>query len=509
MQRETIKVGISSGSFMKNNWHWLVVLVLVCFNFWQIKHHVLWRDEMQHWLIAAQSRTLPELWANLELEAQAGMWHLLLWCLSKISMNPVIMQFVHFAIGTATVVLVMRSAPFPRLIRMLVVMGYYFSFEYLLISRNYVLGVFLVVLFCSLYEKVKQQPTIGGIVLGVLANTSIFGAVISLSLLIGLLIDKRKEDELSPEGSSVVKKYYVTLISVYMMLFLGIVLTMLLRQSPDLEGWHLTVSVQNVFEIFKNLASGLAPVPVVSPNFWNYSYISTTTNQGAALLISLMVFCCALCALARTHIGLLAFMSGVGLMGTMQYVKWYYTLHHSGHAFILFVACMWLGTTSWRSRLHSPFIGQISLCCCILLLSVNVCAAGIAAFFHATRPFSGSKRMAGFMSADSIAARPVVAHLDYAATSVSGYLGKSFFMVGNRKYERFIRWNKDRQKDVAVKDILECVVIVAQQSKKNPLVLLNYPESAWKEYLIHSVDGSIVVDENFYLYDIPVRSDAL
>ena len=74
----------------------------------------MWRDEVHCWLVARDSATPWDVVKNRAYDGQPPLWYLLLWCLQRISANPLSMQVVHVAIAVAVVWLFVAYAPFGR-----------------------------------------------------------------------------------------------------------------------------------------------------------------------------------------------------------------------------------------------------------------------------------------------------------------------------------------------------------------------------------------------------------
>ena len=71
--------------------------------FFLIQSHEMWRDELQAWLLARDSISITELFQNLKYEGHPGLWHLLLYPLTRISKIHESMQLLHVGIEMATV----------------------------------------------------------------------------------------------------------------------------------------------------------------------------------------------------------------------------------------------------------------------------------------------------------------------------------------------------------------------------------------------------------------------
>ena len=92
----------------------LIIVGFVGLGFVGIVNHEMWRDELQAWLIARDSSSIPELIRNLKTEGHPGLWHLCLYFLKHLTRDPVIMQLFHLLIATGAVVLFVKFSPFKK-----------------------------------------------------------------------------------------------------------------------------------------------------------------------------------------------------------------------------------------------------------------------------------------------------------------------------------------------------------------------------------------------------------
>ncbi|MBI4794559.1 MAG: hypothetical protein HY790_01735, partial [Deltaproteobacteria bacterium] len=113
--------------------------------------HEMWQDEWQAWLIARESLSIPDLFRNLRYEGHPGLWHLVLFLVSRVTPNPLGMQILHLLVATGAVYVFLKYSPFTRLQKILFILGYFPFYEYTVISRNYGLGVLGLFGFCALF----------------------------------------------------------------------------------------------------------------------------------------------------------------------------------------------------------------------------------------------------------------------------------------------------------------------------------------------------------------------
>src|SRR5437016_4707519 len=71
-------------------------------------HHVMWRDELEPWLLARDSVSLPELVANLRTNGHPLLWYFCLYALNALTHLPWIMQWMHVMLAATSVFLIVR-----------------------------------------------------------------------------------------------------------------------------------------------------------------------------------------------------------------------------------------------------------------------------------------------------------------------------------------------------------------------------------------------------------------
>ena len=144
-------------------------------------HHEMWRDELQAWSIALASPSLRDLLGNITYEGHPAFWYLLLYALTRCSDNPFLMQVFHLSVATAGIYVFARFAPFTRVQKLYFAFGYFPLYEYGVISRSYVLGVVGLFAFCAWHQRVREGALAPALILALVANTSVYGAMMALA----------------------------------------------------------------------------------------------------------------------------------------------------------------------------------------------------------------------------------------------------------------------------------------------------------------------------------------
>ena len=481
--------------------YWALFAILQCFNFYQILTHAMWRDELQTWSLVRESGTLMELFHNMRYDGFPPLWYLALWFISKASASPLAMQLFHFICSFAVQLLVMTRAPFSVKMRLAIVAGYYISFEYCLISRAYVLGVLLIFLYCSYRSQLANRPVLRAVIWGALANTSVYGAILSLAFVTDELVMfvKGLREALDSRGRKAID--LAGFLAVYGGLLAIAVAFMLSPADGNFsEGWRLHPDLNElIYEFCRNLVF-LLPVPLARPTFWNTLALTDFSGFSRWMIIpsALVIMSAVWLALRPSQRYLRLFMLGFGGIWIFTVVKYYGFVRHVGTEVILFVACVWLAAdergTSW------PVASRGSQWAIWCILAVNLLAWGMASIYHLRYDFSGSVEMARVIRGMGSNPPPIVADADNAASSVAGYLNMPLYYVSNRRQQTYIRWNRERTGGGSG-DALDLARDLVAGGDPRVLLLLNYPLEGERARFLARTRDAIVGDETFYLYE--------
>lgn len=182
----------------KNNQVFSIVVTLIffCLGLFGILNHSMWRDELNVWLITRDSSSLGELFGNIKYEGHPALWYLFLYLLNQFTSNPVAMQCLHLLIATGAIYIFIRFSPFTQLQKALFAFGYLPFYEYLVISRNYAIGLLLIFAFCALYPTRINSYFWLSVILFLLANSNAYCLFISLALGLTLIIEYSFEQKI-------------------------------------------------------------------------------------------------------------------------------------------------------------------------------------------------------------------------------------------------------------------------------------------------------------------------
>jgi hypothetical protein len=143
----------------KNSHAFFLFIIAAAVGVVSMYYHEMWRDESQAFLIVRDSKNLAELWQNVRYEGHPILWHFVLYISYHIFPSIYTIQVVHLIIALSVVALIAWYSPFTLLEKFLLIFSYFFSFEYLVISRNYAIGIMLLLAAVILFLRRKSAPS--------------------------------------------------------------------------------------------------------------------------------------------------------------------------------------------------------------------------------------------------------------------------------------------------------------------------------------------------------------
>jgi hypothetical protein len=163
-----------------------------------IPYHEPWADEAQSWLLARDA-SLAQLWGHLlHYEGTPGLWQTLVHALIRLGLPYSAYGFVSALLGLAAVVLLLRYAPLPLFIRILLPFTYYLCYQYAVIARSYALIPPLLFGVAAIYPNATRKPVLTTLLLCLLAGVSVHGFLISVCIWVTLYLTSHSVPRLIP-----------------------------------------------------------------------------------------------------------------------------------------------------------------------------------------------------------------------------------------------------------------------------------------------------------------------
>ena len=147
-----------------------------------IHRHEPWADEAQSWLLGRDA-SLTDLWGRLlHYEGTPGLWQTLVHALIRLGLSYPAYSYVSAVLALAAVWLLLRYAPLPLFIRILLPFTYYLCYQYAAVARSYALIAPLLFAIAALYPQAPRRPVLMTILLCLLAGVSAHGILVSVCI---------------------------------------------------------------------------------------------------------------------------------------------------------------------------------------------------------------------------------------------------------------------------------------------------------------------------------------
>jgi hypothetical protein len=472
--------------------------------------HELWRDELQAWQIARASNGFHSLVHNTRYEGHPILWFALLSPLAHAHSGPGAMQLLQFLIASTTISVAVWRAPFTLLQRALFVFGYFVLYEYGVLARSYGLGamVLVVTLAIAATRGRRRWPVIGAL-LGLVALTSAFGALVAVVVLLGLGVDegiRRRNESGSSAGSAAM------LVGGALTLTGLAVAYLQAGHAPGDTGsynrWRTNLDVGLGASSVSSVWRALVPIPSLERSYWNTNILSARAAVVGGLGFVLFVL---VAWLLRDRPGsFVVWTGGVALIVGFLYARigTATASRHVGHVFLCLVAAMWLAPTMQerardtrgRQRAQRVSTARVRSGAWTVLLAVQLIAGIFAAGLDLAYPFSNGRDIAEYIRHNRLENVEIIGLPDTAASTVAGYLDRRIYYVAGARKGSFVVWNTARNQLQPLEAVIRAQPV---DDRATPvLLLINRPldDPNLRLRLLAHFDNGIVPDEHFWLY---------
>lgn len=404
-------------------------LVVAGYTMW---HHELWGDELHSWNLAKSSNSLGDLINNKKYEGHPPVWYMVLWAIAKCSHNVGWMQGVHLAIAVSVVVLILFYSPLPTLTKVLLPFGYYFLYEYAVLSRNYAIGILACFLICVILKKeFKYKLLWYYILLLVMSNTHLLALVLAgglhLYFLMGLAEQKKKQGILA---------IHVLLGILIFLPAVGFIFPPAdtdLSIASSLNRWskdRLLIDIQAPLRAF-------VPMPAWwQYNFWNRQCIMELNAQYKIMKVLSPLMALGFMLLGhyllkgnrKTQALFLATAAGIFIAGLIYPLG---TQRYAGFVFLGFIVAYWLHCSDRplsrkKNRIVNMLLG-IQLIAGIFIVAKDICL-----------PFSNFYRIKELLVKVPPGQKVVTEY--WALIAGVAYTDKPYYCLDLEQEESFIMW---------------------------------------------------------------------
>ena len=126
-------------NFLWNNKLYIIIMTIyTIIGFKILLSHESWRDEAQAWLIG-RDLSFIEMLKQMYYEGHPCLWSMILAPFAKLGFPYFTMNIISYTIMWITAILILKKAPFPKIIRIILIFSIPFMYNYSVIARNYCL----------------------------------------------------------------------------------------------------------------------------------------------------------------------------------------------------------------------------------------------------------------------------------------------------------------------------------------------------------------------------------
>ena len=390
-----------------------------------IINHEIWRDEWEIWLMARESKDLINFFEISKYQGHPQLWGLLLFALNSLNLDYQYMQILSILFATAYSFLIFFKSPFNIIFKILIVLNFYFLYEYNIISRNYGLGVLLIFLSLECIKRKREFLFYFLITLSFYTHT--FFIPIGCSIIALKYLYNYKDLLLKKE----LFKLFIILIFAFLSLN---------HATPPLDGfWYKDIVYElnsfNISVFIKKFISQLHPISISS-------FVYNSVGHQIDIIIRFICFFSLLFQFKSInskifYISIVLFYSFCGTFVS-------FSSRHFGFMWVAFFAILWFeyqshGYKDFDFKLWFKKPMNILFLVCILQSSfwgVNALVGDI------NNTYSNSKNASKYLESNLKGNEKIFTDIDYTGQSILGYLNYSSFYTYYGEYS-YARWQKN------------------------------------------------------------------
>lgn len=482
----------------------VVAVLYLAFLIWMHIHHEMWRDEVHAWSLARIAQGFGDLVTGdrrYEGHPPLWFWYLRVW--SWIFPAAWGLQVATAAAALGAAVLWLRFAPFPRLLKVLLLATYYFGYEYPVMCRNYVLGWLLLCVFCTLYHPLRLRAlTLAG-VLSLLAWTSVYGLAMAIGLVLFLALDNLR---LRGEPGA---RQLVAVALPRQLLGAGIFAAAVWLfawsveppdPNPFAPAWNFAaINLEALQVMSTRVVDGMVPLRPFKIDFWFRWAFFWDRFPGAIPVLAAGSLAAAAAVLYRSWRLVCCYLVAVLMMILVQQARYGGSPRHWGHFFMALIGASWLLRTLMPHRRHLPS----------LILLLVLCGVQLQSFLAATAvdthyQFSGGRDAAAFIRKAGMQDWPLVAGPGQALT-VAVYLRRPFYNMETEEVEETVAFHT-RRKNFSGTDFLAKAIAVSREHRHAVVVVtgqqLPPPPPGVRARLLYTSPHCTIDDEEFRVYSL-------
>ena len=468
----TQKHGITSRQLWVAMGAYAALLIVLAVN------HEMWRDEVRALSVATQW-SWATMFSELHHEGHPSLWYILLRSAFALTHSTLVLPVLAIGIALVAAYLILKHAPFPVWLRLLAVFGVFLGYELSVSARNYGIGVMLMVAACLAYGSRGRRPIVLGIVLVLLANTSVHAAVAALVLIFFWLTDLFDADtrrQLVSAGG----------VAGVGLALLGVAVSYLTaKPTPDMA-WAVSFSSLDYGKVLRSVFTdpgksllGYRDANIAGTEEFPWRVTGIDGRVAARIIVDLSLVWLGW-SLRRSWRALVALVLAVLGFAFVFRVAYTAGLRHEGLLLFLILSICWLAVI--RERTDAAISGRIAFGL-LPLFALQSLALPIVVHRAIRYRESSSKAFAGFIRSNPAYREAVLmAEPDYMMEALPYYVRNPVFMPRQREFSPRVYFDKGarRQLILSLGELTAIADSVACISKKPVLLAIEYPEFQYR-----------------------------
>lgn len=462
-----------------------------------IYNHEIWLDEAHHWLISVNSKSISDLLVNIRYEGHPILWNLILHFAGAIFPSFYTMKVIHFIFALSTSAVIIFYSPFTTLQKILVLSGYFILFEYSVISRNYALGVLLIIISAVLLYKNKIDLRLFFCLI-LLPQTNLYGLLFSIPLFCFYFPEIFKNIK-----SNRLTKVYLP--SVFYLFSVIIALFFIFPPSdhPLLEKlFHFSTGTIFKSPFIVAMMSLFSFPDLQTIHWWNSNLF--VSEFGVFSIVAIVVpifiyfFLYKVCKQAFWFL-----FTVFGLITLFTISTQFISSRYFGYCFIAFLFVLIVHHRKiFNVNLQKSTINKMSIFCIYLILVLQSMSGLTAVFNEFNDQFSGSYKTAGFIKSNGYSSFEIAVSPFNSLPPISLYLERNIFSPETNNFESFCRWNL-RPFFISENEIIGRIKIKMKSKGQCIFITPNKIENSYSDLnavQLNYNEETVIKSERYYTY---------
>ncbi len=478
----------------------IVAIVYVVVGYFGLTHHELWLDEANTYLSVRDTHGLEEFYNVFRYEGNPLLWFILVKFITTMGCGVEAMQVSHLLLMAGAIYILWKFSPFKVWEKLAISLGYFFMYEYSMISRNYALGILLLFVALVLFERKKFVPAV--LVCLFCFQTHLHFFLLSLVLSAVCIVFLRKQ----------IKKQLLGFL--ILIIFLGIGLLYLQIKDAGEHGYFQYTQFSPFSRVVIQRAFIMplrAFFPIGDPiSFSRDGNLILSLPRLLILIPALIAFVYPFFILKRNKLGfvyyaiILVFILFLSCMSAQPAIQ----IRHCGTIWLGFLVALWvcrshLTVNASHNSYYPNKFGNFFL---YLSFGIHIYMTSLVIYMDIKYPFSEGKNVAQWITENCKDEFIVCGH-HFNGPPISVYLNREFYYPERKETGTYCLWNTNpfMISKFELKRQLEELMV---EKKSSFILVLNDPKELpenndiyFTETLI-SFNNSIVSSENFYLYKV-------